>query len=76
MPFLNVAYVHSGQSKAVLLCGITIVLACARIAGMTYSVNTIIIKDNAPNANSMGATNGLVQTAGCVSRAMSPAFVR
>jgi hypothetical protein len=36
----------------------------------------ILVKENSPNPESLGTSNGIVQFAMCCSRAIAPAFVR
>ncbi|KAJ7470281.1 major facilitator superfamily domain-containing protein [Mycena latifolia] len=84
MPFLNVI-VRSGYDEklalvdpttnAMLWIGIAVVLTCSRIAALAYATNMILIRNHAPGVSSLGAANGLVQVAMCVSRCFSPAFI-
>lgn len=39
-------------------------------------LNIILVKENAPTPDSLGATNGLVLFAMCLTRSFCPAFVR
>ncbi|KAJ6608577.1 major facilitator superfamily domain-containing protein [Mycena sp. CBHHK59/15] len=62
-------------TNALLWIGVAVVLMCSRIAALAYATNMILIRNHAPSPSSLGATNGLVQVAMCVSRCFSPAFV-
>ncbi|KAF8654091.1 hypothetical protein AX16_003624 [Volvariella volvacea WC 439] len=55
--------------------GIAALLVCSRVSLLAYSLNMILAKKNAPHPGALGATNGLIQLAMCISRAVSPAFV-
>ncbi|CAA7267909.1 unnamed protein product [Cyclocybe aegerita] len=83
LPFLNIIARHgvdagNGQlltsTIALLWTGIVLILAFARVAFLSYSVNMLLIKQYAPNSASLGSTAGLVQFCICLSRAIGPAF--
>ncbi|KAI0689432.1 MFS general substrate transporter [Cytidiella melzeri] len=61
-------------TKALLWCGIGVLLGMARVACLGYSVSMLLVKDSAPNPSALGKTNGLAQFAMCFSRAFAPAF--
>ncbi|KAJ7702315.1 major facilitator superfamily domain-containing protein [Mycena rosella] len=62
-------------TKALLWIGIAVVLTCSRIATLAFAINMILVRNHAPSVSSLGAANGLVQAAMCVSRCFSPAFI-
>ncbi|KAJ7093235.1 major facilitator superfamily domain-containing protein [Mycena epipterygia] len=83
IPFLNFI-VRSGYDEEsggvdaatniILWIGIGLVLTCSRIAALAFATNMILIRNHAPGT-SLGAANGLVQVAMCVSRCFSPVFI-
>ncbi|KII88700.1 hypothetical protein PLICRDRAFT_110564 [Plicaturopsis crispa FD-325 SS-3] len=83
LPFINLVALGgfdetTGQidsrASALVWIGIGIVMVLTRIAVLTYSISMILVKKHAPNPASLGASNGLVQFAMCLTRAFSPAF--
>ncbi|KAG1819574.1 major facilitator superfamily domain-containing protein [Suillus subaureus] len=60
---------------ALLWVGIAFVLMLTKIASLAYTVSMILIKENAPNAASLGQSNGIVQFAMCFARSFSPFVV-
>ncbi|KAJ6547074.1 major facilitator superfamily domain-containing protein [Mycena capillaripes] len=84
IPFLNLI-VRAGYNEdsrlvdpvinVIMWIGIALVLTCSRIAALAYATNMILIRNHAPSPSSLGACNGLVQVAMCVSRCFSPAFI-
>ncbi|KZP26910.1 hypothetical protein FIBSPDRAFT_1040411 [Athelia psychrophila] len=63
----------SSHASAAIWVGIAIVMAMARFANLAYSFNFILVKENCPNSASLGMSNGIVQVAMCLARALSPA---
>ncbi|KAI0637079.1 MFS general substrate transporter [Trametes polyzona] len=61
-------------TRAIVWVGIGIILCISRTAALAFSVSMILVKDAAPNAASLGVTNGIAQFAMCLSRSFSPAF--
>ncbi|KAL1947733.1 hypothetical protein VTO73DRAFT_13457 [Trametes versicolor] len=61
-------------TKALVWLGIGVILCISRCAALAFSVSMILVKDAAPNAASLGVTNGIAQFAMCFSRSFSPAF--
>jgi hypothetical protein len=47
-----------------------------RLKCCNYRLSMILVKQNAPTPDSLGATNGLVQFAMCLTRSFCPAFAR
>jgi len=83
-PFLNLIIrggydEGSGQTSTtigvILWICIALVLACSRLAALTYATSMILVRNSSPNPSSLGAANGLVQVAMGGSRCFSPAFV-
>ncbi|KAH7909720.1 major facilitator superfamily domain-containing protein [Hygrophoropsis aurantiaca] len=60
---------------ALLWLGIAIVLGISKIGALAYSLSMILIKENAPNAASLGQTNGIVQFTMCLARSFAPFLV-
>jgi MFS family permease len=60
---------------ASLWVGIAFVLMLSKVACLAYSVSMILIKENAPNAASLGQSNGIVQFAMCFARSFAPFVV-
>ncbi|KAJ7184255.1 major facilitator superfamily domain-containing protein [Mycena filopes] len=84
MPFLNLiarrgydpdTQLMDPATNRLLWLAIAVVLLSSRVAALTYATNMIMTRDHAPGHSSLGACNGLVQFAMCVSRCFSPAFV-
>ncbi|KAJ7632184.1 major facilitator superfamily domain-containing protein [Roridomyces roridus] len=82
IPFLNVVArtgVEHNMDKVnaniILWLCLALVLICSRIASLAYATNLIIIRNHAPNPSSLGAANGVIQFAMCISRCFSPALV-
>ncbi|KZP26912.1 hypothetical protein FIBSPDRAFT_928347 [Athelia psychrophila] len=65
----------NSQASAAIWVGIAIVMAMARFANLAFSFSIILIKKNCPNSASLGMSNGIVQVAMCLARALSPAFM-
>ncbi|KAI0053845.1 MFS general substrate transporter [Auriscalpium vulgare] len=61
--------------QALVWMGLAVILAISKFACLAYAISMILVKESAPSAESLGATNGLVQFAMCFARAISPAFV-
>ncbi|KAL6309000.1 MFS general substrate transporter [Sparassis latifolia] len=61
-------------SRAFIWMGIAGLLSIAKVAGLAFSISMILVKDAAPDPDSLGATNGLAQFAMCFARSFSPAF--
>ncbi|KAG2360853.1 major facilitator superfamily domain-containing protein [Suillus spraguei] len=59
-----------------LWVGIAFVLMLSRVAGLAFSLSMILTKENAPNAASLGQSNGIVQFAMCFARSFAPFVVR
>ncbi|EGN96080.1 hypothetical protein SERLA73DRAFT_185613 [Serpula lacrymans var. lacrymans S7.3] len=84
LPLLNII-ARSGLDKttgllstptvALLWSGIACVLAMSKIGALAYSLSMILVKENAPNAASLGQTNGIVQFAMCFARSFAPFLV-
>ncbi|KAF9820191.1 hypothetical protein IEO21_01624 [Rhodonia placenta] len=64
----------SAAARAFIWMGIGGLLLLARTACLAYSVSMILVKEAAPDASSLGATNGLCQFFMCFARSFSPAF--
>ncbi len=47
-----------------------------RLKCSNFRLSMILVKENAPTPDSLGATNGLVQFAMCLTRSFCPAFAR
>lgn len=47
-----------------------------RLKCCNFSLSMILVNENAPTPESLGATNGLVQFAMCFTRSFCPAFAR
>jgi len=60
--------------QAMVWCGITALLALSRLACLAFALSIILVKENAPTPDSLGATNGLVLFAMCLTRSFCPAF--
>lgn len=60
---------------ALLWVGIAFVLMLTKVACLAYPVSMILIKENAPNAASLGQSNGIVQFAMCFARSFAPFVV-
>jgi len=63
------------RAQALVWCGITALLALSRLACLTFPLSILLVKENAPTPDSLGATNGLVLFAMCLTRSFCPAFV-
>ncbi|THH13755.1 hypothetical protein EW146_g6512 [Bondarzewia mesenterica] len=63
------------RARTMVWCGILMLTALVRIACMAFSVNMILVKENAPSPASLGTTNGLVQSATTFAQAVGTAFV-
>ncbi|KAJ7771708.1 major facilitator superfamily domain-containing protein, partial [Mycena metata] len=84
IPFLNLI-VRGGydtetqlvdpSTNVVLWLAIAVVLLCSRVAALAYATNMILVRNHSPSPASLGASNGLVQVAMCISRCFSPAFI-
>ncbi|KDQ08828.1 hypothetical protein BOTBODRAFT_118022 [Botryobasidium botryosum FD-172 SS1] len=61
------------DAMALLWIGIAIVLVISRTGCMCYSLNMILVKQFAPNPESLAGTNGLVQLSMSFFRACAPA---
>jgi len=61
-------------TRAIVWACIACLLSIAKVACLAYSVSMILVKDSAPDARSLGATNGLAQWSMCFARSFSPAF--
>ncbi|KAG2115131.1 major facilitator superfamily domain-containing protein [Suillus discolor] len=60
---------------AFLWVGIAFVLLLTKAACIAYGVSMILTKENAPNAASLGQSNGLVQFTMCFARSFAPFVV-
>ncbi|KAG2752160.1 MFS general substrate transporter [Suillus brevipes Sb2] len=60
---------------ALLWVGIAFVLMVSKVASLAYSISMILTKENAPNAASLGQSNGIVQFAMCFARSFAPFVV-
>ncbi|KAG1882948.1 major facilitator superfamily domain-containing protein [Suillus subluteus] len=60
---------------ALLWVGIAFVLMLTKVCCLAYPVSMILIKENAPNAASLGQSNGIVQFAMCFARSFAPFVV-
>ncbi|KAF8503783.1 MFS general substrate transporter [Russula emetica] len=60
--------------QAVVWCGIAALLALSRLGCLAFALSMILVNENAPTPDSLGATNGLVQFAMCFTRSFCPAF--
>jgi len=60
--------------QAIVWCGIAALLAVSRMGCLAFALSMILVKQNAPTPDSLGATNGLVQFAMCLTRSFCPAF--
>ncbi|KAG1835668.1 major facilitator superfamily domain-containing protein [Suillus variegatus] len=60
---------------AFLWVGIAFVLLLTKAACVAYGVSMILTKENAPNAASLGQSNGLVQFTMCFARSFAPFVV-
>ncbi|RDX56894.1 MFS general substrate transporter [Lentinus brumalis] len=61
-------------TQAVVWMGIGVIMLLSRCAALAFSTSMILVKEAAPDAASLGVTNGLCQFAMCLSRSFSPAF--
>ncbi|KAF8630390.1 hypothetical protein AX15_002946 [Amanita polypyramis BW_CC] len=84
LPFLNHIAVNGAETltdtldaktNSMLWVGVAVTLCLSRVGCLAYSISMVLVKNNVPNPSSLGATNGLVQFAMCISRAFSPVFV-
>ena len=88
LPFLNVlarAYPSSssnavsvsssGSASALIWMGLLTLLALSKIGAIPHSLSMLLIKRHAPSSSSLGRSNGLVQFAMCVGRAVGPVVV-
>lgn len=60
---------------ALLWVGIAFVLMLSKVASLGYSLSMILTKENAPNAASLGQSNGIIQFAMCFARSFAPFLV-
>ncbi|KAG1858426.1 major facilitator superfamily domain-containing protein [Suillus subalutaceus] len=60
---------------ALLWVGIAFVLMLTKVCCLAYPVSMILVKENAPNAASLGQSNGIVQFAMCFARSFAPFVV-
>ncbi|KAG1736727.1 major facilitator superfamily domain-containing protein [Suillus lakei] len=60
---------------ALLWVGIAFALMLTKVASLAYSISMILTKENAPNAASLGQSNGIVQFAMCFARSFAPFLV-
>ncbi|KAG2360854.1 major facilitator superfamily domain-containing protein [Suillus spraguei] len=60
---------------ALLWVGIAFVLMLSKVASLAYSLSMILTKENAPNAASLGQSNGIVQFAMSFARSFAPFVV-
>ncbi|KAG1749005.1 major facilitator superfamily domain-containing protein [Suillus paluster] len=60
---------------ALLWVGIAFVLMLSKVASLAYSLSMLLTKENAPNAASLGQSNGLIQFAMCLARSFAPFLV-
>ncbi|KAG2062688.1 MFS general substrate transporter, partial [Suillus decipiens] len=58
-----------------LWVGIAFVLMLSKVASLAYSLSMLLTKENAPNAASLGQSNGIVQFAMCFARSFAPFVV-
>jgi len=63
-----------GGEKGIVV-GIALVLVLAGFANLALTLNIILVKNAAPNQQTLGAIYGLSQTCAGVGRSISPAFV-
>ncbi|KAI9568452.1 major facilitator superfamily domain-containing protein [Boletus coccyginus] len=80
LPFLNVlarAYPSSSSNSvsALVWTGLLTLLALSKIGAIPHSLSMLLIKRHAPSPSSLGRSNGLVQFAMCVGRAVGPVMV-
>ncbi|KAF8551949.1 MFS general substrate transporter [Imleria badia] len=86
LPFLNVfacayppsssdAVSVSGSSVVIIWTGLLTLLALSKIGAIPHSLSMLLIKRHAPSQSSLGRSNGLVQFAMCVGRALGPIAV-
>ncbi|KAJ7923367.1 major facilitator superfamily domain-containing protein [Mycena leptocephala] len=84
LPLLNVI-AHRGANQAtadthinfdvLLWVGISFVLICWRASRLAYPTNGILVRDNSPNAASLGASIGLNHFAMGLTRCVTPLFI-
>lgn len=60
---------------ALLWVGIAFVLMLSKVACLAYPLSMVLTKENAPNAASLGRSNGIVQFAMCFARSFAPFVV-
>jgi hypothetical protein len=60
--------------QGIVWCGIAALLALSRLGCLAFALSMILVKENAPTPESLGATNGLVLFAMCLTRSFCPAF--
>jgi len=60
--------------QGIVWCGIAALLALSRLGCLAFALSMILVKENTPTPDSLGATNGLVLFAMCLARSFCPAF--
>ncbi|KAJ7043197.1 major facilitator superfamily domain-containing protein [Mycena alexandri] len=75
LPLLNLLARCGPNESLWLWCGVVAVLFSSRLAWLAFSISMILVRRHTPNPTALGSTNGLVQFAMCVSRAISPTFI-
>jgi MFS family permease len=60
--------------QAIVWCGIAALLTLSRLGCLAFALSMILVNENVPTPDSLGATNGLVQFAMCFTRSFCPAF--
>ncbi|KAI0282204.1 MFS general substrate transporter [Russula aff. rugulosa BPL654] len=77
LPLLNMVArvgLPNMDHQAIVWCGIAALLALSRLGCLAFALSMILVNENAPTPDSLGATNGLVQFAMCFTRSFCPAF--
>ncbi|EIW85420.1 MFS general substrate transporter [Coniophora puteana RWD-64-598 SS2] len=67
--------VVTSETRALLWVGVAVVLGLAKVGCVAFGLSMILIKDNSPNAASLGQCNGIVQFAMCFARSFAPFLV-
>lgn len=79
LPLLNVLVRATprtaGSTSALVWIGLLALLALSRIGAIPHSLSMLLIKRHAPSPSALGRSNGLVQFAMCVGRAVGPVVV-
>ncbi|KAG9308879.1 major facilitator superfamily domain-containing protein [Chiua virens] len=73
--FIARANAPSAPASALMWTGLLVVFSLSKVAAIPHTLSMLLIKQHAPSPSALGRSNGLVQFAMCIARAVAPIMV-